>query len=171
MFLAYAYNLYYNQLKRGKEVIISINAALKDKISNKNFIFETIPLEKHFLTNIKSLTNRYNNFLGEEVAALKNTYFRFLTLKYDVADESGKFKTITDRTIGQLLTMMPLVPKESVGCKYLIQLEKWYLYVLKYEIKEFLARPDSEVTRNFMRNTTTRFVLLMEIAVMLGKLS
>jgi hypothetical protein len=71
-----------------------------------------------------------------EVATLKNTFFRFITLKYEMADETvEKFRPVNTRTIGHLLAMMPFVPKESIGCKYLIELERQYLIVLKYELR------------------------------------
>lgn len=117
LFLAYAYNLYYSELKRGKKIINSINDALQSKIDANHFIFESAIIEKNFLSNIKSLTNRYNNYLSEDVATLKATLFNFLMRKYQVAEEveAGTFKQINEKALGQFLAAMPYFPKESTG--------------------------------------------------------
>lgn len=76
-------------------------------------------MEKHYLSNIKSLSNRYNNFLTDEVAELKNNFVRFLTSKYELVGEGDRYQPIREGTLSQFLVMMPFIPKNSIGCKYL----------------------------------------------------
>jgi hypothetical protein len=78
------------------------------------------------------LSNRYNNFLTDEVAALKNFFVRFLTLKYELLGEDEKYLSPREGTLSQFLVMMPFIPKDSIGCKYLLTIEKQYLQLLRF---------------------------------------